>query len=81
MKTLKKIRLVNLEQREMSKREENLLRGGLDCPCQCQINCTCLYAGGESENDVFYGGTSREYNSWSNLAPLAESTQWSEQAK
>lgn len=72
---------MNLEHREMSKKEENLLRGGFDCSCQCRYNCTCLYAGDESDNDVFYGETPREYNSLSNLAPLGESSQWSGQAK
>lgn len=60
MKKLSRISLHNLSQAEMVKREQNLLKGGVDLPCVCIISCSCRYVG-EKENDYdsFYGGSSK----------------------
>lgn len=60
MKKLSRISLHNLSQAEMAKREQNLLKGGVDLPCVCALACTCRYAGPkENEYDSFYGGSSK----------------------
>ena len=67
MKKLMRISLHNLSQAELSKREENLLRGGEYTydggwlPCVCVVGCTCLYEGAqEGPDDQYYGGASKE---------------------
>ena len=68
MKKLSKINLHNLSQAELSRREENLLRGGNEpeidygtLSCACVHACTCLYAGKqEGSDDSYYGGSSKE---------------------
>lgn len=68
MKKLFKINLHNLSQAELSRREENLLRGGNEpeidygtLPCVCVHACTCKYAGEqEGPGDSYYGGSSKE---------------------
>ena len=70
MKKLSKISLHNLSQAELSRREENLLRGGACpvCGCVCGNGCSCLYAGEkENEYDEYYGGASKDDNGYANL--------------
>ena len=62
-----RISLHNLSQAELSKREENLLRGGDgiveggQLPCVCIAGCSCLYEGEkEGPDDAYYGGSPRE---------------------
>lgn len=63
MKTLKKISLHDLSQAEMTKREENMLKGGGDLPQVCVTTCGCKYAGDkEGDDDSFYGGSSKAVN-------------------
>ena len=74
MKHLKRISLHNLSQAELSKREENLLRGGEytydasgPLPCACIVGCTCLYEGEkEGPDDAYYGGASKEISGGAN---------------
>ena len=76
MKKLSKINLHNLSQVELSKREENLLRGGLSaCYCMCSTTCGCLYEGEkEDEYDAYYGGSSSDDNGKSNAGKLHSSS-------
>ncbi len=62
-----RISLHTLSQAELSKREENLLRGGdgnsegPHLPCVCIVGCRCLYEGEkEGPDDAYYGGSPRE---------------------
>ena len=71
MKKIMRICLHNLSQAELSKREENLLRGGdyeggtLDCVCI--VSCLCLYEGEkEGPDDAYYGGSSKEASGYAN---------------
>ena len=74
MKKLSKINLHNLSQAELSRREENLLRGGNEpeidggtLPCVCVMACSCLYAGEqEGPDDSYYGGSSKEVSGYAN---------------
>ena len=74
MKKLSKINLHNLSQAELSRREENLLRGGNEpeidygtLSCACVHACTCLYAGKqEGPEDSYYGGSSKEVSGYAN---------------
>lgn len=61
MKKLSKISLHNLSQAELVKREQNMLKGGVDIPQVCIVVCSCRYAGEkEGPDDSFYGGQSKE---------------------
>ncbi len=67
MKELKKISLFNLSQAELTKKEQNALRGGNDCYCICVTSCPCKYAGEqEGPDDSYYGGSSTEDNGKAN---------------
>ena len=69
MKKLSKINLHNLSKTELSRHEENLLRGGAYpvCGCVCGNGCSCLYAGEkENEYDSYYGGASIDDNGYAN---------------
>lgn len=67
MKTLKKISLHDLSQAEMTKREENMLKGGGVIPPVCISPCGCKYAGDkEGDDDSFYGGSSTSSNKVAN---------------
>lgn len=67
MKKLTRIHLHNLSQAELAKREENLLKGGINLPCVCVVACTCKYAGAqEGPNDSFYGGSSKDVSDGAN---------------
>ena len=76
MKSLKRISLHNLSQAELSKREENLLKGGFcSCTCSCYYACGCLYEGEkENEYDSYYGGSSTADNGASNAIQTGTST-------
>lgn len=66
-KTLRKISLHNLSQAEMTKREENMLKGGQEFPGVCITPCGCKYAGDkEGDDDSFYGGSSTSSNKVAN---------------
>lgn len=78
MKKLTKINLHNLSQAELSRREENLLRGGEGfciCAGACSgANCGCLYYGEQTDKyDSYYGGSNTNDNNVANLSQLSES--------
>lgn len=75
MKTLKKISLHDLSQAEMTKREENMLKGGVNLPCVCVSGCACKYEGPqEGPDDSFYGGSSRAVSGDANKGSLSGET-------
>lgn len=60
MKKLTRIHLHNLSQAELAKREENMLKGGIDYPCVCMMLCSCKYEGTpEKPSDYFHGTASK----------------------
>ena len=81
MKKLSKINLHNLSQAELSRREENLLRGGNEpeidggtLPCVCVMACSCLYAGEqEGPDDSYYGGSSKEVSGYASVYDFSAS--------
>lgn len=68
MKTLNALKLHNLNQAEMAKKEQNLLKGGqYSCSCTCGAECGCKYAGGQTDpNDSYHGGSSTNDNGKAN---------------
>lgn len=76
MKKLSKINLHNLSQAELSKREENLLRGGSSsCICSCGTYCGCLYEGKkEDDYDSYYGGSTSYNNGQANVEKAFSAT-------
>lgn len=72
MVKLKKITLQNLVQNEMTKREQQMIMGGV---CGCISICLCSYAGSqEGSDDSYYGGSSTEDNGNANSNNAAHST-------
>lgn len=72
---LGKISLQNLSKAEMEKKEQNMLRGGQSCKCNCFNNCPCKYAGAqEGPNDSYYGGSSTQSNQSANRTKLQINT-------
>ena len=64
---LSKISLLQLSKAELERREQNMLRGGNTCTCDCVGRCPCKYAGPqEGPDDSYYGGSSTEDNSRAN---------------
>lgn len=63
MKKLNKISLHNLGQAEMTKREQNFIKGGQCtclCSCFCSASCACKYEGPqEGSDDSHWGGSSQ----------------------
>lgn len=72
MKKLNRIKLHNLSQAELAKREENLLRGGkAQCACAGGAYCPCKYDGPQTDiNDPYYGGATDEENFDANFDEL-----------
>lgn len=63
MKKLERLKLHNLSQAEMAKREQNLLKGGGGYSCGCGTYCPCLYYGPQTDKyDSYYGGSSTTDN-------------------
>lgn len=72
---LGKISLLQLSKAEMERREQNMLRGGNICMCECVGRCPCKYAGPqEGPDDSYYGGSSTEDNRTANGEKLFAKT-------
>lgn len=66
MKKLSSLKLNQISENEMAKREMNLLRGG-----SCTNGCSCAYAGPQcSSGDSYYGGSSIQANGNANVAAM-----------
>lgn len=63
-KEIKKISLHNLNESELEKNEQNLLKGG-SFTCWCFCSCSCLYAGNDASSG-YYGGSSTADNDAAN---------------
>lgn len=74
MVKLPKLTLHSFSEAEMSKKEQNALRGGIYLSCACCTTCSCKYYGPkEGPNDSYYGGSSTVGNRRSNNQQIADS--------